>query len=459
MPSPPPVPDALPPAVDVAICGGGVAGLGLACALSALPRPAAAPPLSILVLERRAQAGGIHRGDSLLPRATRHLLGWGLGPGLLAAGARPIDAVRVHARGRQLLEGPVVPPGEDAPYYVLPHAEIERLLEARARAAGVRLVRRVGARGLLRGPGGRVEGVEVVGPDGVACPVRARLVVGADGQRSRVREALGLEVDVHDYDHALLSLEADRPADYRDGLEVHLHRDGGVLLLPRPPRADGSARVSVGVLVEAGQAALWHGLDDEALARAVAGRCPRLARAALDRQGMHVYALSRRHARAYVRDGAAILGDAAHVTSPVAGQGMTAALDDAGALAALVGPALLADRADGAPAALDRALAAWEGRQRPRTARLLRQAHALDRVYGARGPLAYRLQVAAAWLVGTPLGGWFGRGLARALLTERDPLPAPGPATAPPVEPAAPAAPPARAVARAHTQVQEVRAA
>ncbi|MEP7262480.1 MAG: FAD-dependent oxidoreductase, partial [Usitatibacter sp.] len=48
---------------EIAIVGGGVAGLGAAIAL-------AGQGFDITVIERRAEVGGIHRGDSLLPKST-----------------------------------------------------------------------------------------------------------------------------------------------------------------------------------------------------------------------------------------------------------------------------------------------------------------------------------------------------------------------------------------------------
>lgn len=65
---------------DIIIVGAGVAGLGLTCALARYD-------VRVLLIERRQRPGGIHRGDSLLPKATALLARWGMREAFLKAGA------------------------------------------------------------------------------------------------------------------------------------------------------------------------------------------------------------------------------------------------------------------------------------------------------------------------------------------------------------------------------------
>lgn len=390
---------------DVVIVGAGIGGLGLACALARFD-------LDVLVLDARKGPGGIHRGDSLVPRTTRLLARWGVLEAVRAAGAVSIDRLEVHHPRRGLvLEGPLVPDAVSDPYLVLPHAELERVLEREAVARGVRVLRWARLFDLARDDRGRVTGARVQDRrEGRERAYGARLVVGADGQRSVVRERLGVAVRRGEYDHAYLGLEAERPAGYRDALRLHLHPEGGVLVMPRPDR------VGLGVLVDARSGPRWTGMPDDALARALVARCPLLAGARLLRGRAHVYELSWSHARRYVVDGAALLGDAVHTTNPTAGQGMTSALGDADALAACVGPAL-ASGADAA--AIDRALARYEAQQRPINARLVRQADLLARLYAWRGATGDAAKVLFARALGSRAGGWLAGALTRAFLVPR----------------------------------------
>ena len=154
----------------------------------------------------------------------------------------------------------------------------------------------------------------------------------------------------------------------------------------------------------------------------MSSRCPLLSGARLHRGHSHVYELSWSHADRYHAHGAVLIGDAAHTTNPTAGQGMTSALGDADALADLLGPALVLERTT---ADLDCALVAYEQRQRPVNARLVRQADALARFYAWRGPTGDLEKVFMARALGSRAGGWLGRALAGAFLTPRGAAPAP----------------------------------
>ena len=99
-------------------------------------------------------------------------------------------------------------------------------------------------------------------------------------------------------------------------------------------------------------------------------------------KGSHLYKLYRAHAERYVARGAALIGDAVHVTNPTAGQGMTMAIEDAAALARHVGPALAAAKPDDH---IDRALAAYEDERRPKNAALIRWSHWMSRFYAMPG--------------------------------------------------------------------------
>ena len=370
---------------DVIIVGAGIAGLGLACAL-------ARHEVRVLLIEKRRTCGGIHRGDSLLPKATRLLARWGVFDALLAAEARPIDRMEIHCKGHgHIYSSPLTREGEP-PYVVLPHAKIESVLMDSALATGfVELIRPAKVTGVLE-RGGVVHGVSFKGAAGEG-EATARLVVGTDGHKSVVRAGLGIEARPYHYDHAYLGLEADRPAAYQDAMRVHFHPRGGVLLMPRPDR------VGVGVLVDAGSAGDWMGLDQEGLRRALIERAPILDGMKIHRDGAHVYALTRAHVPRYVAKGAVIVGDAAHCTNPTAGQGMAMALADAGALADHLGPVLRDPSA-----ALGGSLAAFEAEQWPRNQHLVRTSHILAKLYALRGRGWDRFKTTLVRLMAHPMG-------------------------------------------------------
>lgn len=403
---------------DVVIAGAGVGGAALALAL------ASRYPLRVLAVDRRSGPGNINRGDSLLPAVTQHLHGWGALPAIRAAGARPVRKMQVHHhRAGLLFEAPLTGPESDlerAPYLVLPHPEIERVLvESAAAASPGQAEVRYGCRisGLLREHGserGRVIGA-VLSQGGSEVPVQARLVVGADGASSTVRSLLGLGIVHEPYDHGFYIIEVERPASYEDAMRLELHPDGGILVVPQ-----GEDRVGLGVLVRSADQDLFRAGPLEAKLAAIGRRSQLLEGQRPFPKGAHLYALHRGHAPRYLAAGAALMGDAIHVTNPTAGQGMTMAIEDAAALARHLGPAL----ADGfGGAALDGPLRAYEQERWPRNDAQIRWSHWMSRFYALPGALGDSVHRRIFSLGASPLGQLIQRQLWARMATRRAPAP------------------------------------
>jgi 2-polyprenyl-6-methoxyphenol hydroxylase-like FAD-dependent oxidoreductase len=380
---------------DVIVAGAGVGGAALALAL------AHTQGLRVLLVERRAGPGNINRGDSVLPAVTRHLAAWGVLDRFHAAGAAPVRKMQVfHAARGLLMEAPLADPAGH-PYLVLPHPEIERALTEGGRRTGrveVRYLTRVAA---LLEESGRITGVELAGRDGRSARATARLVVGADGSSSVVRRLLGVPFDPRPYPSGYYIIDFERPAGYEDSMRLHLHREGGIMLMPQGPGVVGAA-----VLVHPEQADLFRAGPLEEKAAAIRRRCRLLEGCAPLPRHAHLYPLARGHAAAYRARGAALIGDAVHVTNPTAGQGMTMAVEDAAALARHAGAALAA----GAGAAdLDAALAAYERERRPANASLLRWSHYMGLFFAMRGVVGDRLRAGVFAFGQTAPGQWIQR--------------------------------------------------
>lgn len=356
--------------VDVAVVGGGVAGGAAACAF-------ASRGLRVASLERRKLDHDANRGDALHLDAVESIRRWGAIESFERRGAFWVRRMEFSApSGRPAVTVDI----DDAPFLMLAHADIELALAEASAGLGV-AQHRAAVRGLRRDDDGwRVEA------DGVA--LHARLVVGADGARSTVREAAGIPSDGEDYGQATVVMHAPRPdwlgADHGWAL---VHRDGGVLILPTTPA--GTCRVVA--QVTDGLLPRWRGAAEGELASLLADRCPRLRGLDVRRgSGSHVYRLTWQHARRYVAPGLALVGDAAHVTHPNGGQGMTMAIEDARELAALTAP-VLGNGAD--PRGLRRALWEYAARRRPPSAAALARADRMAR-FQRNSRLAHAASVA-----------------------------------------------------------------
>ncbi|MGQ9685812.1 MAG: FAD-dependent monooxygenase [Thiobacillaceae bacterium] len=159
----------------------------------------------------------------------------------------------------------------------------------------------------------------------------ARLLVGADGAHSWLRQQAQIAVDEEDYDQSgvVANFETERP---HRGIAFQWFRPDGVLAwLPLPGR-----RISI----------VWSSRNadvPERLAMPAATFASRVAEAGGHALGalrlvtpQVAFPLKRRRARVWVRPGLVLIGDAAHTVHPLAGQGVNLGFRDARLLAAML---------------------------------------------------------------------------------------------------------------------------
>lgn len=166
--------------------------------------------------------------------------------------------------------------------------------------------------------------------------LRTRLLVGADGGRSRVREMAGFRVRSWEYgQQAIVTTVATEQPHDNTAWQRFLH-SGPLAFLPLPDTVDGRHCCSIVWSCDTPLARVLMGLDDAAFAA-------RLGHAFEKRLGDIVtvnprfsFPLLQQHAVDYVRQGVALVGDAAHTLHPLAGQGANLGLADARELAAVI---------------------------------------------------------------------------------------------------------------------------
>ncbi|QOV41053.1 FAD-dependent monooxygenase [Streptomyces ferrugineus] len=168
------------PSRPVIVVGSGPTGLLLAGDLAAAGVPVT------LVEKRPRKISNLSRAFGVHARTLEQLDARGLADQLLATGST-ITELRLFRR-LSLDLGTL--PSRFPFLLITPQYEVERLLERRAREAGVEFRFESEVVGLRQDDGG--VDLDVRGPDGAVVTHRAAYVVGTDGHRSAVREALGL---------------------------------------------------------------------------------------------------------------------------------------------------------------------------------------------------------------------------------------------------------------------------
>jgi 2-octaprenyl-6-methoxyphenol hydroxylase len=312
---------------SIVICGGAFAGLALAVALrqglgADIPIIVADPALAVRP-SRDPRATAIVAACRRLFEA---LGAWEA----VAEKAQPIlDMVVTDSRLEDATR-PVfltfagdVEPGEPFAHMVENRHLIDALV-ARAEAEGIDL--RATA---VTSYDARSGGIDVTLADGSL--IEASLLVAADGARSKLREHAGIATHGWDYNQSGIVVTVGHERDHGGRAEEHFLPAGPFAILPlsgkrsslvwTEKRAEAARVVSLGEGEFHGELERRFGLR---LGEIKALDTPR------------AFPLSYFVARSFIAERMALVGDAAHVIHPIAGQGLNMGLKDVAALAEVV---------------------------------------------------------------------------------------------------------------------------
>jgi 2-octaprenyl-6-methoxyphenol hydroxylase len=312
---------------SIVICGGAFAGLALALALRQglgpdIPvivadpalgmRPSRDPRATAIVAACRRLFEALGVWDEVAPKAQAML-------DMVVTDSRLGDATRPVF----LTFGGEVEPGEPFAHMVENRHLIDALV-TRAGAAGVDL-RATAVDSFSTG----ADGVDVVLADGTT--VAASLLVAADGARSKLREQAGIATHGWEYDQSGIVVTVGHERDHHGRAEEHFLPAGPFAILPLTGN-----RSSLVWTETRKEAARITALDEEEfhteLERRFGLHLGEIK--ALDKP--RAFPLGYFVARSFIAERLALVGDAAHVIHPIAGQGLNMGLKDVAALAEVV---------------------------------------------------------------------------------------------------------------------------
>jgi 2-octaprenyl-6-methoxyphenol hydroxylase len=371
------VSSAPPRGCDVLIAGGGAVGSALACALAELP-------LDVVLVEARAaqllEQPGFDARVTALANGSQQILSsldlWSE----LAGYTEAIRSIHISERGR-FGAARINASEEHVPAlgYTVENQSLGRVLwERLQRSRRLTVVAPATVTALEREP---EHAVVTVQQGAAAQRVRARLVVAADGVRSAVRAALGVETAEHDYGQRAVIFNCSTETPLEGRAYERFTERGPIALLP----LIGGRAAVIWTLPE-GEAERMAALRGDAfrieLQAAFGQRLGRFTRIG----ERHLYTLARVASGAVHGERAVLIGDAALRLHPVAGQGFNLALRDVATLADVIADALhdgTQSHADVGSAALLERYAAWREADRRRVSSFT---HGLIRLFGEATP-------------------------------------------------------------------------
>jgi 2-polyprenyl-6-methoxyphenol hydroxylase-like FAD-dependent oxidoreductase len=298
---------------SVIVVGAGPTGLMLAGELALAGVPCR-------ILERRTEESNLTRAFGVHARTLEVLDMRGMADELLPQGLR-VPEVRPHL-GKVQLRLDLNHPESRFPYVlIVSQARTEKLLETRARALGVDIVRGAEVVGLRQDDSG-IE-VMVDGPEGTRTE-RADYVVGCDGAHSAVRRLLGIGFVGASYDTHIMLADVRLSEELSTAVNAYVERDGVVLL---PAFGGGWYR-----------AVIWDRrrqhipLEEPLGIEEVRDSLLRITGTDLGVKEMRWssrFLSERRQAERYRVGRVFLAGDAAHVHSPLGALGMNTGIQDA----------------------------------------------------------------------------------------------------------------------------------
>lgn len=310
---------------DVTIVGGGPAGMTLALALVQSMRG-----IRVALVDRRPLSVPKDNRASAIAAGVRRVFdALGVWPEMESQ-SQPITAMRITDSGKGDIARPLfltfdgdVAPGEPFAHMVPNTASQAALLGAMGDAVTVIAPAEIAdwSEGRLTLADGRV----------IASP----LIVAADGAQSALRQRAGITTTGHDYRQTGLVATIAHELPHDGVAYEHFRPSGPFASLPLRDN-----RSSLVWTETSENAKLFLAMDSDQLAREIEAVMGSTLGAVTLEDKLTGFPLRLQIAREFVGPRLALIGDAAHVVHPIAGQGLNLGLKDVAALAEVIVDAL-----------------------------------------------------------------------------------------------------------------------
>jgi len=302
---------------DVLIVGAGPTGLVLALWLTRLG-------VRVRIVDKTAEPGTTSRALAVQARTLEFYSQVGLADAVVERGRKTI-AANLWVAGKRVAHAVLGEMGSGLspfPYaLIFPQDEHECLLIERLSQAGVQVERRTELIKFEEAAGRVIAYLKR--PDGEQETCEAAYIAGCDGAHSIVREALQIGFPGGVYEHLFYVADVEASGAVING-ELNIALDKTDFLVVFPLKSDGRARLIGTVRQEAEQQREELSWND--VSTRVLEWIP------IDVKRVNWFSTYRVHHRVagHFRKGRAfLLGDAAHIHSPVGGQGMNTGIGDA----------------------------------------------------------------------------------------------------------------------------------
>jgi 2-polyprenyl-6-methoxyphenol hydroxylase-like FAD-dependent oxidoreductase len=305
------------PRVEVLIVGAGPTGLVLALWLTRLG-------VRVRIVDKLSEPGTTSRALAVQARTLELYRQIGLADAVIERGQRVLAANLwvAGSKAARAIFGEMGAGLSPYPYaHIFPQDEHERFLIDRLLDAGVAVERSTELVGFEQAAG--IVRAQLTRADGSVETCEACYIAGCDGARSAVRAALEIGFPGGTYSHLFYVADVEASGPAVNG-ELHVALDTADFLAVFPLKGEGRARLVGTVREDAERRHENLSWSD------VSGRVIEWMRIDIRHVNwFSTYHVHHRVADRFRQDRAFLLGDAAHIHSPVGGQGMNTGIGDA----------------------------------------------------------------------------------------------------------------------------------
>lgn len=313
---------------DVLVIGAGPAGAILSDVL-------ARQGIRVTLVEQAVTAERTFRGETVSALSVKIMKDLGYGERLKKAGYMPLEGIAFREDGKELLSAdykrfPIGQLPVDMPQPQLLGVALEAARSAKdfEFLPGTQFTSLIEEDGVVKGAVLRPSG-------GEAYEKRARLTVACDGRFSRVRKLSGLEAKITPMPRDFLWFKLPRPDNWEHTSQLVVSGDRHLVILPTWPDL-----LRVGYNVPKGGFGDQRQKGIENFQNGIAALDPRLADLVREHvttwKDVSMLNIFTAELDKWSRDGLLLIGDSSHTVTPILGQGVNLAIQDAVSFAPVI---------------------------------------------------------------------------------------------------------------------------
>ena len=313
--------------VDVAVVGGGLAGLSLACLIGQAG-------LKVAIIDKADPSTpmtGDERTTAISYGSSRVLAQAGIWDKLESLG-NPIRDIKILDGDSPVLLRFLSEEVEDKEFgTILLNSDIRKILNKKiSNLPNIELLAPEDVRDFKIHDGA----VDVILNSGLT--LQAKLAIGADGRQSFMRQWLDIETRQWSYDQTAVVCLVSHEKPHHDIAVEHFWPDGPFAILPMADDQNGKHRSSLVFTVHGDRKDKLMGLSKESFNSILRDRFPEEYGHVEMLGERSAYPLSLVHAAHYIGERMVLIADAAHGIHPIAGQGLNLGFRDVKELARLI---------------------------------------------------------------------------------------------------------------------------